>query len=196
MHDNSAVDKPKFMGRPPDHPWWKTWLPESFLGCPNYFDLALKEICFLVINAQFACFLFHYVPIYRELGRPSGDFGGVRGVGGVVGVWGGHVGSPNRVMGLIWRLGNLLSTSLMIWVFHKGGMSENTNTFWCFLKQIHRWSLHVMSINSLWPRDAVWRHRSGSTLAQVMAWCLIAPSHYLNQCWPVNPSVQQICPTG
>ena len=25
--------------------------------------------------------------------------------------------------------------------------------------------------------------RSGSTLAQVMAWCLTAPSHYLNQCW-------------
>ena len=26
-------------------------------------------------------------------------------------------------------------------------------------------------------------HRSGSTLAQVMACCLTAPSHYLNQCW-------------
>ena len=25
--------------------------------------------------------------------------------------------------------------------------------------------------------------RSGSTLAQVMACCLMAPSHYLNQCW-------------
>ena len=25
---------------------------------------------------------------------------------------------------------------------------------------------------------AIWRHRSGSTLAQVMYWC-----HYLNQCW-------------
>ena len=38
-------------------------------------------------------------------------------------------------------------------------------------------------VSSLWPGDAVWRHRSGSTLAQVMAWCLMAPSHYLNQCW-------------
>ena len=37
--------------------------------------------------------------------------------------------------------------------------------------------------NSLWPSDAMWRHRSGSTLAQVMACCLTAPSHYLNQCW-------------
>ena len=25
--------------------------------------------------------------------------------------------------------------------------------------------------------------KSGSILAQVMAWCLMAPSHYLNQCW-------------
>ena len=37
-------------------------------------------------------------------------------------------------------------------------------------------------INSLWPSDAIWRQRSGSTLAQVMACCLTAPSHYLNQC--------------
>ena len=35
-------------------------------------------------------------------------------------------------------------------------------------------------INSLWPSDAIWRHGSGSTLAQVMACCLTAPSHYLN----------------
>ena len=38
-------------------------------------------------------------------------------------------------------------------------------------------------VNSLWPSDAIWRHRSMSTLAQVMACCLTAPSHYLNQCW-------------
>ena len=38
-------------------------------------------------------------------------------------------------------------------------------------------------VNSLGPSDAIWRHRSGSTLTQVMACCLTAPSHYLNQCW-------------
>ena len=37
--------------------------------------------------------------------------------------------------------------------------------------------------NSLWPSDTIWWKRSGSTLAQVMACCLAAPSHYLNQCW-------------
>ena len=38
-------------------------------------------------------------------------------------------------------------------------------------------------INSLWPSDAMWQQRSGSTLAQVMACCLTASSHYLNQYW-------------
>ena len=35
---------------------------------------------------------------------------------------------------------------------------------------------------NLWPSEAIWRHRSGLTLAQVMACCLTAPSHYLKQC--------------
>ena len=38
-------------------------------------------------------------------------------------------------------------------------------------------------LNSLWPRDMLWRHRSGSTLAQVMACCLMAPSHSPNKYW-------------
>ena len=41
----------------------------------------------------------------------------------------------------------------------------------------------AMLYNSLWHIDAIWRPRSGSTLAQVMVCCLTAPSHYLNQCW-------------
>ena len=35
----------------------------------------------------------------------------------------------------------------------------------------------------MWPADAIWRQRSGSILAHVMACCLMTPSHYLNQCW-------------
>ena len=38
-------------------------------------------------------------------------------------------------------------------------------------------------LNSLWSSDVIWRQGSRSTLAQVMACCLTAPSHYLNQCW-------------
>ena len=73
----SAVDNPKFMGRPPDHPWWKT-------GSPNHFLVAqiiltyLWNICihFLIINTKFACFPFNHLPTYWELGCTSGDFGG------------------------------------------------------------------------------------------------------------------------
>ena len=44
-------------------------------------------------------------------------------------------------------------------------------------------------LNSLWPRDAIWRQRSMSTLAHVMACCLTAPSHYMNQCWLIISQV-------
>ena len=52
------------------------------------------------------------------------------------------------------------------------------------------WECRTLSFNSLWPSDAIWRQRSGSTLAQVMACCLTAPSHYLNQCWLIISEVQ------
>ena len=45
------------------------------------------------------------------------------------------------------------------------------------------------SINSLAPSDAIWWHRTVSTLVQVMACCLTAPSHYLNQCWLIMSRV-------
>ena len=50
-------------------------------------------------------------------------------------------------------------------------------------------SFNSCFINSLWPGDAIWWHGTRSTLAQVMACCLMAPSHYLNQCWLVITKV-------
>ena len=44
-------------------------------------------------------------------------------------------------------------------------------------------------VNSLGPSDAIWRWRSWSKLVQVMACCLAAPSHYLNQCWLITSKV-------
>ena len=60
-----------------------------------------------------------------------------------------------------------------------------------WLQTLHH-SCHkcVFAINSLWPSDTIWRQRSGSTLAQVMACCLKAPSHYLTQCWLIIIEVQ------
>ena len=46
-------------------------------------------------------------------------------------------------------------------------------------------SIHIL-VNSWWPSETIWWHRSGSTLAQVMVCCLKAPSHCLNLCWLVR----------
>ena len=40
------------------------------------------------------------------------------------------------------------------------------------------------------PSDAILRQRSASTLTQVIACCLTAPSHYLNQCWLIISKVE------
>ena len=47
----------------------------------------------------------------------------------------------------------------------------------------------ILYVNSLRSSDVIRQHRSGSTLAQVMACCLMAPSHYLNQCWLIISKV-------
>ena len=57
---------------------------------------------------------------------------------------------------------------------------------------------------SRWPRIhnekilslTHWGLATGSTLAQVMAWCLMAPSHYLNQCWPIISEVNVAFTSG
>ena len=38
-------------------------------------------------------------------------------------------------------------------------------------------------INTLWFSYVIWWYKSGSKLTQIMACYLMAPSHYLNQCW-------------
>ena len=64
------------------------------------------------------------------------------------------------------------------------------------------WSLGVSLdsvrklFNSLWPSDIIWQHESGSTLAHVMAFCLLAPSYYLNQCWLIISEVPLLSYTG
>ena len=47
-----------------------------------------------------------------------------------------------------------------------------------------------MRFNSLWSSDAIWQHKFYSTSVQVIAYCQMAPSHYLNQCWFIIREVQ------
>ena len=62
---------------------------------------------------------------------------------------------------------------------------------WVFL-----YIVKALEFNSLWPSDTIWWQRSGSTLVQVMACCLTAPSYYLNHCWLIISKVQWHSPEG
>ena len=75
-----------------------------------------------------------------------------------------------------------------IWLKYVKWNSMTINQHWFvrFGLPPNRWQ----AIKSLWPSDAIWRQKSGSTLAQVMACCLTAPSHYLNQCWLIISKVK------
>ena len=48
----------------------------------------------------------------------------------------------------------------------------------------------ISKVNSLWPYDTILWHRSGSTLDHVKTCCLMAPRHYLSQCWLIISKVQ------
>ena len=45
--------------------------------------------------------------------------------------------------------------------------------------------------NSLWPSGVLWLQKAGSILAQVMACCLMAQRHQLNQCSQIISEVQR-----
>ena len=67
---------------------------------------------------------------------------------------------------------SLLYYGWMIWVFKSVYLSLTWSTFVFFVGH-----------NSSPPSAASMRQWTGSTLLQVMACCLTAPSHYLNQWW-------------
>ena len=68
------------------------------------------------------------------------------------------------------------------WFFHKKG-TEMWKAFSCLKKNM----ACLLWAKSLWPTDAIWWQRSGSTSVEVMAYC--KPS-YWNQCWLVISEVQ------
>ena len=83
----------------------------------------------------------------------------------------------------------LLITSGVLWYsteinFALSGQDINIwNGLENYTSEIKATSSRGQCVDTSWSRDAIWRHRSGSPLVQVMACCLTAPSHYLNQCW-------------
>ena len=59
---------------------------------------------------------------------------------------------------------------------------------------IDKWQTCEKYLDSLWPSDAMWRHMS--ILAQVMACCLSALSHWLSKCWCFISAVLWYSPGG
>ena len=99
---------------------------------------------------------------------------------------------------------NLISMALELWILTKITyhaqmlIMELIIQFLCILSAYviivpmvtWYWDNQLILLNSLRPSDAIWWHRSESILAQEMACCLTAPSHYLNQCWLVIRKIQ------
>ena len=76
-------------------------------------------------------------------------------------------------------------------------MSQSLNEWVSGQSVSHRVTMFDENVYlELTPCDAIWRHGSGSTLVQVMACCLKAPSHYLNQYWLINSEVLWHSPEG
>ena len=86
---------------------------------------------------------------------------------------------------------NILLSWEHYYLDYKCSLSDYQNIF-SFPQTIKSWLYSF--INSLQPNDAIWQHRSGSTVAQVMFCCLMMPSHYLIQCWLVISKVS-MCPS-
>ena len=82
---------------------------------------------------------------------------------------------------MFWRLDvTAVGAKILLHLSHKD--PKNMPPFW-YAKLGDISPTLAAWVNSLWPSDTIWRQRSGSTLAQVMACCLTAQGHYLNQYW-------------
>ena len=79
----------------------------------------------------------------------------------------------------------------------------DTCQIWMWFSKSNQWFhkcryIYIIKgeINSLWPSDTIWRYRSRSTLAQEIACCLTAPSHYLTLCWLIFSKVLWLSSEG
>ena len=81
---------------------------------------------------------------------------------------------------------NQMDRRAQIWV-----VPTKMNHKWSCILKIESWLFgHLDNGWSDGPSDGIWWHRGRSTLVQIMTNCLMAPSHYLNQCWLITKGVQ------
>ena len=83
-------------------------------------------------------------------------------------------------------IGQCVSTFCCIFIVLKCGqycpLNQPRATFvFCFV-------LPCFKVNSLWPSDSIWWHMSGSTLVQVMAYCLTYLKNWIYKNITMSPS--------
>ena len=61
---------------------------------------------------------------------------------------------------------------------------------YCIINELLWLSCGCWSFNPLAAWDAANHHGTWSTFVQIMAWCLMVPIHYLNQCWYI---ITRVC---
>ena len=83
----------------------------------------------------------------------------------------------------------------MEWYLEGYDVDKNTDTSTNVIISRLFWDMYVSytELHPMWHSKIIWRHRSGLALAHVMACCLAAPNHRLNQyCWTVKPIYSHI----
>ena len=89
---------------------------------------------------------------------------------------------PLRGMPQYTYLTNEKSTLVQVMAYCHEAINYYSNQCWP-RSMLTYWITRPQWVNSLRPSDTMWYNRTWSPLIHVMAWCLVAPSNYLNQCW-------------
>ena len=92
--------------------------------------------------------------------------------------------APSHYLNQCWNIVNWTPRNKLQWNVYRNSyifIQENPfeNVVWKMVAILSR----PQCVNSLATGDGFQHHESWSILVQVMALCLMAPSHYLNQCW-------------
>ena len=121
-------------------------------------QLMLTEICLTCIN--------NYMPskVWDQITYPFPNINGC-----TVEVW---EWINNFIPRIIMKVINSSMLGLKLYLVNKRGQCRNNEK-----------KFGARTVNSLWPCDTTWQHRSGSRLVQLMVSCITVPSLYPYQCW-------------
>ena len=155
-------------------------------------DMLCKMLCkSYVCDACIYIYTYIYTHVYMCGHRHGRICGGGHGVAnssiGQSTAW----SAPSHYLNQCWNIVNWILGKTFQWNFNwNHNIFIQENVFEIVVCETAAILPQPQCVNSVGPSDAIWQQRSGSTLAQVMACCLTAPSHYLNSCWLIISKVQ------